>query len=266
MNKLKRATNALRDYLGRDKQGIDLLDSVTRAVEETRKETATLREFVQQSDERISNRDQTIENLRKQVEALNIDLESSRASAKQVESEYARLKAEEKVFRRYRTLFEERVAGEEVECPTERLPQMLSEFAVKDTVDLSPDSPGFIRAFKQMLEERNHEATPLLGVDIDEIIEDFSPFQLQKLGRRIAVMAIATKRPFEVRCRYSGSLPDALVDKLLDWVGPHILWDTPRDIVTNPYKYGLGDKPEKKAVTRTTKNERKKLRSKRLKA
>ena len=192
MNKEKKAIESLKNYLGRDKQGLDLLDGVSRSVREVRKNLAKASEDVQvKSDisrDAIAERDEA----RRDVLSLREQLAFAKSQSAKHKRESSALEKELDKATALIGIYER-----DVEAPVR------SEDAARAGLNLPKDSdyviniPEFMGMFNGLKKEMKFAPTATridgaVAYELFGIIKDFSTSEMIKLGRFVASIAVAS--------------------------------------------------------------------------
>jgi hypothetical protein len=228
MNKIKKAIKTLQDYLGRDTEGLRLLEQVTRLANDARTEAAKLRES-------NDSKDATIERMKAEIVSCN-----NRNA--ELTRDVARMESQ----RRQMQVTTDRLAA--------KVAQLESEPETNETVEivycprvapgrkatrLTADIRGFMDMCKALRREVKTApvAFPKAGktfhLPLENVIQNYSTLSMATLGRVVASMALMgfppiVKADATLNDTYGGNWTDSentQIWNFIEWFRTNLAYD-----------------------------------------
>jgi hypothetical protein len=195
MNRMKSAFKAVRDYLGRDTKGIELLQKAELVANELRTENASLRQRIEDATNR------SIENHASR-------LESDRKLAHEVLLRHA---TEAKLVQSQRTI--EKLQNQiKPPPPKDKKESLADENAlVRQLSTLHSENFKWPMSEKTRIAERTYGKTEEESYDVADIVKNWSGSEIMKLGRFVAYHAVRGQH-----VAYYSSETCPMNDKLLE--------------------------------------------------
>jgi len=202
MNKTKKAIKALEDYLGRDTEGLRLLEQVTRLANDTRTDAAHLKEACDSKDAAIQKLQSDLAMANTKQATLTNDVARAESQILQLRRQFAN------AMQRAEQLQGELTAREQVEDQQYDINTLERPSAASV---LLQDARQLYWTFKQLrkdmklapVPDRHSKSTGSSVYDLVNLITSLSSDELLKLGRFVAVSSLFN---FAVTIRASDNL------------------------------------------------------------
>lgn len=188
MNKLKLALQELRSYLGRDQEGLRKLDAVTRLSNDLRKQVSSQTEqeqetlaYTQQLRREAQEKYDAIQTTRDELQHTHHQLAQTRRELAQALKTISSLTQQlEQLQLPPVTVDPDYKGSPTAECELLKDPRLLADLVDDLRRDFRVCPPG----------RQSDKDKRLTDFELLDVIQSFSPDQLIKLGRLVAVLAI----------------------------------------------------------------------------
>jgi hypothetical protein len=235
MNKGKKATIALREYLGRDREALNLLTAIERFTNEQRKALAEVKEsfdlnrvWAKELREKSDSERAESEGQKREIERQKLLIIQAESKIKLLEAKVEKLSIEEELD----------------EPPSLELTEKIPGFSVVDSDDLEilndwkthntmlkvlrkeiKRIPEPLRQFRSVIPGRNGSNDSVALYNLHDLILNSGPNELTKLGRFVVSMALVdfpvafcADPNFITMTRSKCKLPKSVRQKHFDWM------------------------------------------------